>query len=231
MSLLELRGISVVDAGRAVFHGIDLTLGPGENLVVFGGSGAGKRTLLKIMAGAIAPSSGTVRLGDPRPGRRPPVGYVPNEGGLLNNLTLLQNVALPAVYHKVLDPRAAERRARGLLEEFGLSAQADRRPPAVNFAARRLAQLARALLIEPALFVLDDPLSDVDAATGRRIRGVLEAIKERREASAVLGTGSPVQYLDWGDRFLLLREGETRIFPGRKELLEAEDPGVRIFLK
>lgn len=228
MSILEFRRVSLEEAGQAPVRGVEVSVEPGERLVVFGRSGSGKGTFLKLAAGILEPTSGTVRIATPS--GRLAVGYIPNEGGLLNNLSLLHNVMLPAVYHKLLDFPEAEERARSLLDELGAASQAGRRPAAASVSARRLTQFARALLVEPAVLVMDDPLEDVDAATARTIRGLVERIGEKGEVCAILGTGSLGHYLDWGGRFLLFREGEAVLFEGRRALLGSEDPEVRACL-
>ena len=230
MSLLEFRKVSLKDGARTLMRGLDVALEAGERLVVFGPSGSGKRAFLKMAAGVLEPDSGTVTLSGPRPGRPAPIGYVTNEGGLISNLTLVQNAALPAVYHRLLAPGEAEERARTLLREWGHGAAADLRPSMASVAAQRLAQFARALLIEPALFVLDTPLEDVDAENARTIRKVLGRIREEGR-SAVLGTGSLSPYLDWGGRFLMLHEGRARFFADKAGLLKDEDPALRVFLQ
>ena len=174
MSLLDFRGVSLAEGEGVFLRDVDVSVGSGDRLVVFGPAGSGKGTFLRLAAGTLEPSSGSVSLEPPRPGRPAPVGFVRNEGGLLSNLSLLHNVMLPAVYHGLLDPAEAQRRARRLLEELGVSGQAHRRPALASVSARRLTQLARALLVEPAVFVLEDPLSDVDAPAARTIRRVLE---------------------------------------------------------
>ena len=212
-------------------RGVNLSVGRGEKLVVFGRSGAGKRTFLRLAAGIAAPSSGGVTLNDPAPGRRMPVGYVTSEGGLLNNLTLLENAVLPVVYHGLLGRREAEAKGLALLAEWGLSAEAGRRPAEATPAGRRLAQLARALLAEPALYLLEDPLADMDAAAAVTIWRALERIFAGGQACVILGTEKPGSYLDWGNRFLFIGEERARIFDGRKALLEDGDPEVGVFLR
>ena len=231
MRVIEFRGVTLQDGSRARLSNFDLSLDAGERLVVFGASGSGKSDLLKVAAGVAAPASGTVSLLGPAQGRPAPVGYVPNEGGLLNNLTLAQNVALPALYHRLAARGEVEARARALLEEFGQGGEADRRPSLASAAARRMAQLARALLVEPALFVLEHPLEDMDAGNARFISAALERIRTDAKACAILGTRKLAPYLDWGSRFLLVGEGRFKLFSDKAELMQNDDPAVRVFLQ
>lgn len=228
MSVIEFRGVSVADGGPALLTGLDLALEAGERLVVFGSSGSGKRALLKTFAGVLRPAAGSVALADG--GRACPVGWVPKEGGLLNNETLLGNVTLPALYHKLLAPAEARKRAESLLEELGVARQAGLRPAAAPVAARRLAQLARALLCDPVLYVLESPLDDMDVHGAAAVRRVLERIKKEGRAAAVLGTGGPGPYLEWGSRYRVIQGSATRAYAGRAELLAETDSDVRSYL-
>ncbi len=228
MSLIEFKSVSVADGGPAVLTGIDLTLDAGERVVVFGSSGSGKRALLKTFAGVLPPAAGEVLFAD---GGRPcPVGWVPREGGLLNNASLLENVVLPALYHRLLDPAEARKRGLRLLGELGVEKQASLRPAAAPMAARRMAQLARALLCDPLLYVLESPFDEMDAHGTAAVRGVLDRIKKEGRAAAVLGTGNPGPYLDWASRYRIIQGSVTRVFADRAALLADPDPDVKMYL-
>lgn len=227
-AILEFRDVVVKDAsGFTLLADVDLELRAGERLIVFGPSGSGKRALLKMAAGILSPAGGMVRLD--AGSRRCPVGYVLRDGGLLNNVTLLQNVVLPLVYHGALEAPAAIEKGRRLLAELGVRRAAGLRPAAAPLSARKLAQLARALIVEPALYVLESPLDEVDAAGAVAVREVLRRIRESG-AAALLATGSLGPYLDWGDRFLMIRGDQVRLYAGRDELLADEDPEVKVYL-
>jgi ABC-type lipoprotein export system ATPase subunit len=225
MSLLEMRGVRLGAREPA----LDLALDAGERVVLFGSLGSGVSLFLRIASGIAPPPSGSVLWsGSPIGG---PVGYAPNRGGLFNNLTLAQNAALPALYHKRLPPREAKDRARALLSEFGRSAEADLRPPLASAAACRAAQLARAILMGPSLFVLEDPLDDMDAADARVIHRALRLIREMPGTCAIVGTTAPSPYLGWGNRFLLREEGGWRLFADKEELLRGDSQAARDFLQ
>ena len=228
--VLELRGVSVKGGDRVLLNGLDLAIGPGERVVAFGPAGSGKHALLKLAAGVVAPDAGEVRLGAAAAALPCPVGYAPNEGGLLNNLTLEQNVILPALYHRTLEPEAALARARAILGELGVGRDAGRRPELATAGARRLAHLARALLVEPALFVLEDPLDDLDAVAAQTVSRLLERLRAESR-TVLLATGSLKPYLDWGGRFLLVLPGKTRLYAGKEGVLREADPAVRVFME
>ncbi|MCX5788276.1 MAG: ATP-binding cassette domain-containing protein [Elusimicrobia bacterium] len=225
--LLELRGVLIRDGERLLVGPLDLTLRSGERLAIFGPSGAGKTALLKVIAGAIEPDGGTVILGLALTGLRSPMGYVTAYGGLLNNLTLEQNAALPAVYHRTLRMGEALTEARALLGELGAKA-VSRRPSAATVQDRRLTQLARASMARPGLFVLNEPFDDLDARAAQSVRRFLDRLRADG-GSAVVATTSLKPYADWADRFLLILPGHAKLFASRAELMADQDPEVRFF--
>ncbi|MBI5201652.1 MAG: ATP-binding cassette domain-containing protein [Elusimicrobia bacterium] len=224
MSVLELRGATVKDGERTIFAGLDLVLKAGDRLVAFGPSGSGKKALLKLAAGIIRPDSGTAELTS---SSSTPVGYVMEEGGLLSNLSLAQNVALPVLYHGRLGYRDALSRAREALESLGAIREADRRPALCSIAGRRLAHLARAFLADPALMVLEGPLDELDARSTATVRRALD----ETPAAAIVGTAALSPYLAWGRRFLFLHRGKATHYADRASLEKAEDPALREFLE
>lgn len=229
-ALLSFSGVGVDKNKNKVLDAVSFTAGPGDVLVAFGRSGSGKHELLELSAGLSSPHRGEVRLSDPRPGRRLAVGYVMNEGGLINNMTLLDNALLPGVYHALAPKAELRARALELFKSFGIDGQAGLRPSQVGHSARRLAQLARALLVSPTLLVLDDPFDDVDAESARRIRRVLEGVRDEGQAAVLIAAGGLRLYLDWATRFLWVRGGGVEVFESREQLRASANEGVKVFL-
>jgi len=228
MNILEFQGVHLDDGDHAPVRGLDFAVGAGQKLFVFGKSGSGKSTLLKLAAGILEPDAGSVRLSAPA-GCRLPLGYVAKEGGLLSNLSLLDNAVLPVVYHKVMDRSAAERRAHSLFVELGIEAHERRRPTEVGASVRLLVHVVRAMLAEPLLFVVEDAMSDVDAATGTRLNGLLERVC-REGRSLLLGTTTLGQFADWEGSFLFLKGGKGVMFEDAQALRQTRDPDVRACL-
>ncbi|HNW43298.1 MAG TPA: ATP-binding cassette domain-containing protein [Elusimicrobiales bacterium] len=230
MSLLEFK--KVVFPGP-LFSGcppFDLALEAGECLVLFGRAGVGKELVLKLAAGILAPEAGEVLTRDAR-GKGPvPAGYISHKGGLLNNMSLLQNSMLPAVFHGALSLRAAEKRAKAVFDELGIAGLAARLPSMVTASGRMLAQVARALVAEPALIVADQPLSDIDPETARTVRRLLARLKADGRTGLLVSAGNIGPFLGLGDRFLLARRGRLDIFEGKAGLSASADPEVRSFL-
>jgi predicted ABC-type transport system involved in lysophospholipase L1 biosynthesis ATPase subunit len=164
--------------------GLDLSLRAGEALHLHGPVEAGSAVLRALM-GLERPRAGAARLlgEDPAalPRRRAAgllarVGWLPRQGALLANLTLRENLLLPLEYHGLGDAPA---RAAAALAAFGLEAAPDLRPELVSLPVRRRVALARAVLLEPDLLLLDDPLDDLDEATSASLAAALAAWARR----------------------------------------------------
>ncbi len=170
--MLQVRGLAYdLPDGRPLVEGMDLDLPRGRNLLLAGAVGTGRGHLLKVLAGTERPRAGEVKIaGIPVwPGEgalglagRVRMGFAFPAGGLLSNLSLVDNVALPLRFLGL--PRAeVARRVGEALARLGLESVADLRPHAVSAAARKHANLARVLALDPELILLDGPLEGLDA--------------------------------------------------------------------
>ncbi|MCU0772779.1 MAG: ATP-binding cassette domain-containing protein [Verrucomicrobia bacterium] len=171
--VIELEEVSIASlhrSGVTVLQRVDWRVEPGEFWVVAGHHASGKSDLLMTLAGLIAPGAGRYRLlgeampifEDSRLPARLKAGLVFNGGQLLNQLTLGQNVTLPLRYHHDLDDATALERASQLMEALELTPFTDRMPGAMGRQWNQRAGLARALVMQPELLLLDDPLSGLD---------------------------------------------------------------------
>jgi ABC-type transporter Mla maintaining outer membrane lipid asymmetry ATPase subunit MlaF len=158
--------------GRRLLEGVALVVPRGGNLLVTGPSGCGKSRLLRVLAGTERPARGAVRVGGrevwPVGGVLALIGHVRMgfafaTGGLLSNLSLRDNIALPLKFLGMAD-EVVQRRTDEALERMDLQAVAGLRPHAVSGSARKHANLARVLALDPELILLDDPVEGLDAA-------------------------------------------------------------------
>ena len=173
--LAEVSGLSL--DGLA---GLDLVVDPGQILHLHGPAEAGG-AVLRALVGLERPLSGTVRLFGEDSAALPRratasllsrVGWLPHRGALLANLTLRENLLLPLEFHGHGDAAA---RCAAALARFGLEEAPDQRPEFVTLAVRRRVALARAVLFDPALLLVDDPLDDLEEDPARALTAALEA--------------------------------------------------------
>ena len=174
---------------RTVLDGVSFDLARGELVIVRGPSGSGKTTLLGIVGAMLSPTSGEVHLdGEPTSRlreqhraevRRRKVGYVFQDLQLVDGLSARDNVLLPRVPDGVR--REDEARAVALLERFGLGARAEGRTRALSGGERQRIALARALMNDPPLLVLDEPTAHLDDASASTVvDDLLELVRDGR---------------------------------------------------
>jgi ABC-type lipoprotein export system ATPase subunit len=209
---------------RAV-DGVDLAVAPGETLAVMGPSGCGKSTLLHLLGGLDRPSGGEVWLGGRRIDqigeralarmRRTAVGFVFQAFHLMDELTAVENVELPALLDG-RSPRAARRRAAELLERVGLVDRAGFLPSALSGGQRQRVAIARALSNEPLVVFADEPTGNLDSAATLEVLRLFDSLHEAGQTLVVVTHDERIAAT--ADRLISMRDGafvdETRLTGG-----------------
>ncbi len=211
MSGLRLEGVGKTYGLLEALRAVDLEAADGELLAVLGPSGSGKSTLLRVVAGLEAVTAGRILIGghdvtDLPPGRRN-VSMVFQSYALFPHLTVEENIAFGLEVRDV-PRREARERARGAAMLVGCEGVLGRRPGALSGGERQRVALARALVREPDVFLLDEPLSNLDAELRVQTRSELKALHERVGGTMVYVTHDQVEALVLGDRVAVLRSGE-----------------------
>ncbi len=199
-----------------VLHDLDLQVAPGEIVAVMGESGSGKSTLLHILGGLDRPTSGTVRIGDRdvfalndtelARFRNQTVGFVFQFHHLLPEFTALENVTMPARI-KGRDDASASERAHRLLDLMGLADRATQRPATLSGGEKQRVAVARALMNEPKLALLDEPTGNLDARTAAPLHDEIETLRRETGQTFVLVTHTPA-LAAIADRVLRLEHGQ-----------------------
>lgn len=181
-ALVSLEGVRVAFGPESVLAELSVELAAGEAVAVLGPSGAGKSTLLKVVAGQQAVSAGRVRFGfdDAKPGA---FGFVSQSNSLLPWLSVRENVAFPLT---VVGGGKESGRVDGLLEEVGLEDHGHKLPREISGGMARRAVLARALVCEPLILLLDEPFGGLDAALRYRLTDLLLQVREKHGFAQVL---------------------------------------------
>jgi molybdate transport system ATP-binding protein len=187
-----------------------------ETVALLGPNGAGKSTLLECVAGILEPERGRVTLGDEvldeaekgthvLPEKRP-IGVVFQGGLLFPHLSAGENVAFPLRAHG-LARADARQRARVALEALGIGDLGPTKPGALSGGQRQLVALARSLVGEPRLLLLDEPLSALDVRTRAETRAVLRSALANFQGVRILVTHDPIEAMTLADRMVLIEEG------------------------
>src|SRR5947199_6820555 len=152
--------------------GVSFNLTAGQTLAVFGPNGAGKTTLLKVLAGLIRPQQGSVRVA----GGRRAIGWIGHESHLYDHLTVRENLLFWASLYGV--PAAArEARAAGVAERLGLADRVGRPVWSLSRGLAQRAAIARALIHDPRVLLLDDPFTGLDLAAAAELRALLGELR------------------------------------------------------
>jgi len=205
---LRVAGLRRDYGERPALDGVDFEVGAGETLLVLGPNGAGKTTLLRILATLLRPSGGEVQaLGCTLPGEawklRGRVGFLGHEPLLYRDLSGRENLRFHARLHGLDGPRA-EARIATLLSAVEMERRADERVAELSAGMRQRLAICRSVLHEPALLLLDEPDSNLDA-TGREL--ARELIGPAADRTRVIVSHDPERFEPEADRVLRLEAG------------------------
>jgi NitT/TauT family transport system ATP-binding protein len=192
-------------------HDVDLTVREGEFVALLGPSGCGKSSLLRILAGLLSPTEGSLLLrGQPVQPRQHKVGLVPQAATLMPWLKVLDNVLVPAkVQH--LPKAAAVRRAHELLEMTGLTGFEQKYPRQLSGGMQQRVSIARALLHDPELLLMDEPFAALDALTRERLSVELQSIWMGTGKTVLFVTHSISEAVFLADRIVVMSSRPGRI--------------------
>jgi multiple sugar transport system ATP-binding protein len=215
MAVVEVRGlVKTFDHGKVrAIDGIDLATEVGEYLVLLGPSGCGKTTLLRTIAGLERPTLGEVWI-DGRnvtvlPPRARRVAMVFQSYALYPHKTVRANIVFPLRAASV-PPAERERKLRWAAELLGITRLLDRKPRQLSGGERQRVALARALVRQPAVFLLDEPLSNLDAKLRASARDELKRFQREVGTTTVYVTHDQVEAMGLGDRIAVLSDGRVR---------------------
>ena len=211
--ILTIRNLSAVfpdnNGGLRALEDISFDVHPREFVCVLGPSGSGKTTLLRILAGLIAPTSGSFMFGH---GEQPSIGMVFQEANLMPWRTVTENIKV-SLEVKNIDPQTARTKAQEMIELVGLQGFEDSLPRDLSGGMAQRVAIARALIHDPDLLLLDEPFASLDAMTRERMWMELSRIWQARQKTVIMVTHSINESLFLADRVLVLtqRPGKVKL--------------------
>lgn len=211
MERLRLEGIAKAYNGQDVVRDIDLSVNAGEFCVVLGPSGSGKTTIMNLIAGFAAPSAGDIRVdGKSITGLAPHhrnIGMMFQGYGLFSHMTVFENVAFP-LRARGVGKAEVRRRVDHMLEIVELGALAGRKPDQLSGGQQQRTALARALVFEPALLLMDEPLAALDRRLRERMQIEIRALQRKLAITVLFITHDQEEAMSLADRLVVMRNGQ-----------------------
>ena len=217
---------------QLVLDGVNLQVMPGETMVVMGGSGSGKSTILRHMIGSLYPDSGEVRLlgqtlselnEDQLNEVRKKFGILFQSGALFNSMTVAENVALPLREHTMLDHNIIDIQVKIKLELVGLREHADKIPAQISGGMKKRAALARALALDPQVLFYDEPSAGLDPVTSAEIDRLIIDLSKKLGVTSIVVTHEMDSAFAVGDRMAMLERGKMLMVDSRQAFEEIRD--------
>jgi phospholipid/cholesterol/gamma-HCH transport system ATP-binding protein len=226
---------------QMVLNGISLTVKRSETLAVLGRSGTGKSVLLRLIIGLQKPDSGSIRIhGQDIAGLaldqlgeiRKKMGFLFQHAALYDSLTVEQNVAFPLVHHKKEMSKSEKGdRVMRLLAEVGMENDLAKMPSDISGGMQKRVGLARALVLEPDILLLDEPTAGLDPISSAEINDLVLRLQQEHHMASVVVTHDLHSAKTIADRLALLNEGNVVIEGSFAELQESDIHFVREFLR
>src|SRR4051812_24989610 len=209
--------------GHLAVSGLNLDVQDGEFVVFVGPSGCGKTTALRMIAGLEEVSEGDIRIGDRVVNNLPPgkrdVAMVFQNYALYPHMTVAENIGFALKLRKV--PKAeARKRIAETAEIIGLTDHLDRKPRQLSGGQRQRVAMGRAIVREPQVFLMDEPLSNLDAKLRVQMRAEISRIQRHLNVTTVYVTHDQVEAMTMGDCVAVLRRGVLQQFDAPQRLYE-----------
>ncbi len=213
MATVETRGVTKHFGDVRAVDGVDLATKEGEFLVLLGPSGCGKTTLLRMIAGLEHPTGGEILIGGRVVNELPPrarkIAMVFQSYALYPHMTVYKNIAFPLKAQGV--PREEiPKKVAWAASLFGIDRLLHRKPRQLSGGERQRVALARAVVREPAVFLLDEPLSNLDAKLRASARDELQQFQRRIGTTTIYVTHDQIEAMGLGDRIAVMQGGQVR---------------------
>ena len=225
--------------GRTLLDKVELSVHQGETLVILGGSGSGKSTVLRLMIGNLKPDEGDIiAMGkslrqmsdDELDEYRKSIGVLFQSGALYNSMTVAENVALPMREHTELPEETIEIMVKIKLELVGLREHAEKMPAMLSGGMKKRAGLARAIALDPKILFYDEPSAGLDPVTSAEIDQLIIDLNRKLHVTSVVVTHEMDSAFRIADRMVLLDRGKFVASGTAEEMRNSKDPLVHQFV-
>lgn len=213
MAEVTLRGVVKRFKDKVAIKGVDLTIADGEFVVLLGPTGAGKTTTLRLIAGLERPEQGSVSIGGEDVGSLPPsardVAFVFQQYSLYPHLSVYENLAFPLRSPaRHMDKAEIDRRVRDTARTVRIDHKLDSRATRLSGGEMQRVAIGRAMVRQPAIYLMDEPLSSLDAKLRAEMRLELKRIQQDLGATLLYVTHDQIEAMTMADRIGILKDGE-----------------------
>ena len=234
MAVVETRGLKKYFGEVKAVDGVDLSIQKGEFLVILGPSGCGKTTLMRMIAGLERPTAGEVVIDDQVVNELPPrarkIAMVFQSYALYPHMTIFNNIAFPLKAQK-MPQQALQKKVVWAASLLSIEKLLERKPRQLSGGERQRVALARALVKEPAVMLLDEPLSNLDAKLRASARDELQRFQRQLGITTIFVTHDQIEAMGLGDRIVVMYEGRVRQIGTPQDIYhEPADTFVATFL-
>jgi multiple sugar transport system ATP-binding protein len=224
MASLSIRNIrKVYPNGAEVLKGIDLEIEDGQFLILVGGSGCGKSTLLNMIAGLETISEGEILIGERCVNNIPPksrdIAMVFQSYALYPTMTVRENISFGLGIRKVPKDEQAKIVAR-VADTLQMTHLLDRKPAMLSGGQRQRVAMGRAIARDPALFLFDEPLSNLDAKLRVEMRAEIKLMHQRLGTTIVYVTHDQIEAMTLGDKIAVMRDGVVQQFGSPQDIYD-----------
>ncbi len=238
-SAIRLENISKSFGSRTVLRGVSFDVNKGSVFCILGRSGTGKSVTLKLMVGLLRADEGQIYIGDQDitnlnsrslvPVRKS-IGFLFQNAALFDSISVGENVAFPLRRHTDLPEDDIHSRAQSKLEQVGLGKEYDKMPADLSGGMKKRAGLARALVLDPAIVLVDEPSAGLDPITSSEIDELLVDLKSSRNTTLVVVTHNIPSARRIADELIMLHEGGIIARGSVEEMEQTQDPIVQRFM-
>jgi phospholipid/cholesterol/gamma-HCH transport system ATP-binding protein len=237
--MIKLVGVEKTLGGQPVLRGVDLEIPPGKLTTIIGRSGEGKSVLLKHMIGLFKPDRGEVWVDDVEISRlkgtalndaRKRFAMLFQGAALFDSLTVFDNVAFPLREKLGLSESDVKRRVGEKLDQVGLAGMGHKFPAELSGGMKKRAGLARALVMEPEILLIDEPTTGLDPLMAKTIHDLIVAMHKTFGFTAVMVSHEIPEIFAISDWVAMLKEGKIAAMAPSQEFQQTTDPDILEFI-